>query len=134
MFAHPVAESGELRDVLRIAHEALVYRVHGVLEGERALELSRLYLEERQLLPFYEYVDKPRTVTKRCGVAVGLTLYFVGKIVKYASVERETDHPKTERIAFSTLLAAVLVLPYGITAELGFAEDFCIILRANACR
>ena len=53
-----VAESGKLRDHLRVAHESLVDGVHGVFERERTFELSNLYACFLVFLPLGEGVDQ----------------------------------------------------------------------------
>ena len=58
LLAHAVTEASEFRDVLSIAHESLVDGVHGVLERERAFELSDLDACLLIFLPFGEGVDQ----------------------------------------------------------------------------
>ena len=56
VFAGTVAETCQLAHVLGITHEALVDRVHRILEGEWVLKLTHLYLEVLVLLPFSKQI------------------------------------------------------------------------------
>ena len=60
-----VAESGKLRDHLRVAHESLVDRVHRILVGEGVLKLSSLHAQEVIFLPLDEEIDEFRAGSER---------------------------------------------------------------------
>ena len=121
-----VAESGELSDVLRVAHKALRNGVHGVLEGERALELTRLNLERVVLLPLGERVDHSWRHGEVRGVAVHLQLRLPVEVACESSFERHTHHAYVERVdillALVAFLVAVLILRHDVTAEFDVAE------------
>ena len=56
--ATTIRETSQLAHVLRVAHESLRNRVHGVLECEGTLELTCLHLEELVLLPLTKEVNQ----------------------------------------------------------------------------
>ena len=56
VLAGTVAETSQLAHVLGITHEALVDRVHRILESEWVLELTHLHLEVVVLLPFSKQI------------------------------------------------------------------------------
>ena len=128
MFAVAVAEASELSDVLRVAHKALRNGVHGVLEGERTLELTCLHLERVVLLPFCEGINHTWCHGEVRGVAVHLQLCLPVEVLCHASFECHTHHTDVERVdvlfAFVAFLVAVLILRHDVAAELDVAEHF----------
>ena len=119
MFARTVVETGQLRHVLRVAHEALVYRVHWVFKGERPLELTCFHLEEAEVLPLGVGVHYARTAAKRGRIAVYLCLHLVFDIVEQPSAQGEAHHAHVETVAVVALFERGLILSDDISAQLG---------------
>ena len=89
-------EVGELRYSLRVAHESLVDRVHGVLICKWVLELSHLYAEPLEVLPLNEEVDEFRAGAEVGSVSVELHLRFPVPVFQYSSVKADAHQSEVE--------------------------------------
>ena len=90
MSSGTVAEACKRTDNLAVAHKALIYGVHGILEREGTLKLSCLDLEIVILLPLTEEVYHTGRAAKGGGVALKLHLCLPIELVEDAAIERET--------------------------------------------
>ena len=100
---------------LAVAHEPLVYWVHGILKREWTLELSCLYLEVTIFLPLRKKVNDTGRIAKIRGVAIKLNLGFPIKVIKYTAIEAYTCQSQVERVGLVINFAATLVLYDAIT-------------------
>ena len=132
--ARAVAESSQLADRLRVAHEALVDGVHRVLIGERALELSQLHAEEVKLLPLHEVVHQARAAAQRSGVTVDLALNLVIKVVENAALERCPDESQVKRVGVVAVLERRLIGCHGKAAKLRLGKNRVIAVALGCHR
>ena len=129
LLACAIREACELADVLRIAHEALCDRVHGVFKSEGALELSGLDAEEFVLLPLSEEIDETDVGLRLVGivgVTVDLHLHFPVEVVVGAAFKSHSHESEVEAVVLGIFLVAGLILHHAVAAELDVLKPFAL--------
>ena len=96
VFAGTVAEACQLAHVLGITHEALVDRMHRILEGKWVLELTNLHLEIVVLLPFSKQIHHSWAGPQVGGVTVKLNLGLPVEVFCNATLQGDTAHSDVE--------------------------------------
>lgn len=119
-----VGEAGKLAHVLTIGHEALVDRVHRILKGEGALELSKLNLEEVVFLPFGENINNSYAAGEVGRRTIVLELNPCRPVGMRVGIDDNTSKTDVERVGLGPFLSGSLVLDHVITGELEHVEPF----------
>ena len=122
VFAGTVAETSQLAHVLRVSHEALVDRMHRILEGKWVLELTHLHLEIVVLLPFCKQIHHSWAGPQVGGVTVKLNLGLPVEVFCNATLQGDTAHSDVERVGFRILLSTILILGHTISRQFHIAQ------------
>ena len=141
MFPYAVVHACQHRRSLGVCPETYIPRIHGILEGEAALELAELYFDERVFFPFRPSVQYARPFLRTAsGYAVHFHLKPVSEI-PYFAVDVCPDEADVEGGMRFVFIVQILVVECSLTDDvaaecrvlLDILPPFAFIFLGMAC-